>query len=38
MKFDPDVVSAFMARRPVIEALLRKMGKTVSRTQQTEAA
>jgi putative nucleotidyltransferase with HDIG domain len=38
MKFDPDVVSAFMARRPVIEALLRKMGKTVVNTQQTEAA
>jgi len=38
MKFDPDVVSAFIARRPVIEALLRKMGKTVSRTQQPEAA
>ncbi|HKV31747.1 MAG TPA: HD domain-containing phosphohydrolase [Candidatus Dormibacteraeota bacterium] len=38
MKFDPDVVSAFMARRPVIEALLRKMGKTVLSTQQTEAA
>jgi len=38
MKFDPDVVSAFMARRPVIEALLRKMGKTVLGTQQPEAA
>jgi putative nucleotidyltransferase with HDIG domain len=38
MKFDPGVVSAFMARRPVIEALLRKMGKTVSSTHQTEAA
>jgi putative nucleotidyltransferase with HDIG domain len=38
MKFDPDVVSAFMARRPVIEALLRKMGKTVLSRQQPEAA
>ncbi len=38
MKFDPDVVSAFIARRPVIEALLRKMGKTVLSTQQPEAA
>jgi putative nucleotidyltransferase with HDIG domain len=37
-KFDPDVVSAFMARRPVIEALLRRMGKTVLTAQQPEAA
>ena len=37
-KFDPDVVSAFMARRPAIEALLRKMGKTVLTAQQPEAA
>ena len=27
--FDPDVVSAFLRRRPAIEALLHKMGKTV---------
>jgi putative nucleotidyltransferase with HDIG domain len=38
MKFDPDVVAAFMARRPVIEALLRSMGKTVLSAQQPEAA
>jgi putative nucleotidyltransferase with HDIG domain len=38
MKFDPDVVSAFMARRPVIEALLRTMGKTVLSAQHPEAA
>jgi putative nucleotidyltransferase with HDIG domain len=38
MKFDPDVVSAFMARRPVIEALLGNMGKTLLNTQQPEAA
>jgi len=38
MKFDPDVVSAFLARRPLIEALLRKMGKTVLTAQQPEAA
>jgi putative nucleotidyltransferase with HDIG domain len=37
-KFDPDVVSAFVARRPIIEALLRKMGKTVLTAQQPEAA
>jgi putative nucleotidyltransferase with HDIG domain len=36
--FDPDVVSAFMARRPAIEALLRKMGKTVLTAAQREAA
>jgi putative nucleotidyltransferase with HDIG domain len=38
MKFDPEIVSAFMARRPVIETLLRKMGKTVLSAQQPEAA
>jgi putative nucleotidyltransferase with HDIG domain len=38
MKFDPDVVTAFMARRPVIEVLLRSMGKTVLSAQQPEAA
>ena len=38
MKFDPDVVSAFMARRPAIEALLGTMGKTVLGAQQPEAA
>jgi putative nucleotidyltransferase with HDIG domain len=36
--FDPDVVSAFLARRPAIEALLRKMGKTVVSAGQPEAA
>jgi putative nucleotidyltransferase with HDIG domain len=36
--FDPDVVSAFLNRRPAIEALLRKMGKTVSGARQPEAA
>src|SRR3984893_3295211 len=38
MKFDPGVVSAFMARRPGIEPLLRKMGKTVLPAAQAEAA
>jgi putative nucleotidyltransferase with HDIG domain len=37
-KFDPEVVAAFMARRPAIEALLRTMGKTVLSAQQPEAA
>jgi HD-GYP domain-containing protein (c-di-GMP phosphodiesterase class II) len=36
--FDPDVVSAFLTRRPAIEALLRKMGRTVLTTGQPEAA
>jgi putative two-component system response regulator len=36
--FDPDVVSAFLARRPAIEALLRKMGKAVLSARQPEAA
>ena len=38
LMFDPDVVSAFMTRRPAIEALLRKMGKTVLTAGHTEAA
>jgi putative nucleotidyltransferase with HDIG domain len=36
--FDPDVVSAFLTRRPAIEVLLRKMGRTVLTTGQPEAA
>ena len=38
LMFDPDVVSAFLIRRPAIEALLRKMGKTVLTAAQPEAA
>ena len=38
LKFDPDVVSAFMARRPAIEALLSRMGKTILTARQPEAA
>jgi putative nucleotidyltransferase with HDIG domain len=37
-KFDPEVVAAFMVRRPAIEALLGTMGKTVLSAQQPEAA
>ena len=37
-KFDPQVVAAFMIRRPAIEALLRQMGKTVEAARQPEAA
>jgi putative nucleotidyltransferase with HDIG domain len=36
--FDPDVVSAFLARRARIEALLLTMGKTVLTAAQPEAA
>jgi putative nucleotidyltransferase with HDIG domain len=38
LKFDPEVVAAFQARRPAIEALLRKMGKSTLTAQQPEAA
>ncbi len=38
LMFDPDVISAFLTRRPAIEALLRKMGKTVLTAGHTEAA
>src|SRR3989442_5265891 len=37
-KFDPQVVAAFMTRRPAIEALLSTMGKTVVAARQPEAA
>jgi putative nucleotidyltransferase with HDIG domain len=37
-KFDPEVVTAFVARRPAIEALLGRMGKTVLAAPQPEAA
>jgi putative nucleotidyltransferase with HDIG domain len=37
-KFDPEVVSAFQARRPAIEALLRRMGEDAIAAQQPEAA
>jgi putative nucleotidyltransferase with HDIG domain len=37
-KFDPQVVAAFMIRRPAIEALLRQMGKTMEAARQPEAA
>jgi putative nucleotidyltransferase with HDIG domain len=37
-KFDPEVVSAFQARRPAIEALLRRMGKDAIAAQRQEAA
>jgi putative nucleotidyltransferase with HDIG domain len=36
--FDPDVVSVFLTRRPAIEAILRKTGKTVVCSGQPEAA
>ena len=36
--FDPDVVSAFLNRRPAIEALLHKMRQTVVLSGQPEAA
>lgn len=38
LMFDPDVVSAFLVRRPAIEALLHKMGKTVLTPARAEAA
>ncbi len=38
LMFDPDVISAFLTRRPAIEVLLRKMGKTVLTAGHTEAA
>ncbi len=37
-KFDPQVVAAFMTRRPAIEALVRRMGMTVVAARQPEAA
>jgi putative nucleotidyltransferase with HDIG domain len=37
-KFDPEVVAAFQARRPAIEALLRRMGKDAIAAQRQEAA
>ena len=38
LQFDPDVVTAFLARRPAIEALLRRMGKAGVTSARTEAA
>jgi putative nucleotidyltransferase with HDIG domain len=38
LMFDPDVVSAFLVRRPSIDALLLKMGKTVLTAAHQEAA
>ena len=38
LQFDPDVVTAFLARRPMIEAALRKMGKAGPITAAPEAA
>jgi putative nucleotidyltransferase with HDIG domain len=38
LQFDPEVVSAFLARRPAIEALLEKMGKHGASEAETEAA
>jgi putative nucleotidyltransferase with HDIG domain len=38
LQFDPDVVTAFLARRPEIEALVRRMGKVGATSAQPEAA
>ena len=38
LQFDPDVVTAFLSRRPVIEATLRKMGKPATIAAAPEAA
>ena len=38
LQFDPDVVTAFLTRRPMIEAALRKMGKAGPITAAPEAA
>ncbi|MDQ6713236.1 MAG: HD domain-containing protein, partial [Candidatus Dormibacteraeota bacterium] len=37
-KFDPEVVAAFIARRPAIEEPLQEMGKTVLTLRRPEAA
>jgi HD-GYP domain-containing protein (c-di-GMP phosphodiesterase class II) len=37
-QFDPDVVTAFLTRRPQIEALLRRMGKIGATSARPEAA
>jgi putative nucleotidyltransferase with HDIG domain len=38
LQFDPDVVTAFLARRPAIEALVRRMGKVGALSAKPEAA
>jgi putative nucleotidyltransferase with HDIG domain len=38
LQFDPDVVTAFLARRPQIEMLVRRMGKVGATSAQPEAA
>jgi len=38
LQFDPDVVTAFLSRRPVIEAMLRDLGKRGTILAATEAA
>jgi HD-GYP domain-containing protein (c-di-GMP phosphodiesterase class II) len=38
LQFDPDVVSAFLARRPSIEQVLRKMGRLAVISVEPEAA
>ena len=38
LQFDPDVVSAFLGRRPAIEALLKTMGKAGALQAEPEAA
>jgi putative nucleotidyltransferase with HDIG domain len=38
LQFDPDVVTAFLARRPAIDAILRKTGKPSVISAEAEAA
>jgi putative nucleotidyltransferase with HDIG domain len=38
LQFDPDVVTAFLARRPAIDAVLRRMGKPGPVSAEPEAA
>ena len=38
LQFDPDVVTAFLARRPAIEAMLGKMGRLGVISEEPEAA
>jgi putative two-component system response regulator len=38
LQFDPEVVTAFLARRPAIERLLQRMGKAGALSAKPEAA
>ncbi|TME77734.1 MAG: hypothetical protein E6I46_04070 [Chloroflexi bacterium] len=38
LQFDPDVVTAFLTRRPAIEGILRRRGRLGAAIAQTEAA